>query len=425
MKHKFFWVFSIICVFGLAGQLVAATPRLLVSLPGIDPDEVSDLAGLGFDVLGYMSQNGGQVYLMTDRRGVAQLKKMHYRPTIEADDIEQSLAVSLGSGSYGKSIYRPGDVIVERLFELERQYPDLVKVYDIGDTWEKVNGLGGHDVYAVKLSDHVALEEPTEPEILYMGMHHSNEVVTPEVIMFFLEYLLKNYNSHPLITDLVNSRQLWLVPMVNPDGYDYVLKNHYLWRKNRNRNNNPKVEECFGVDINRNYAYAWGYDDRGSSPNKCAFWYRGTAPFSEPESRNIRDLALAHHFVFSMTYHSPGNRILFPWNYEDLNTPDHDLYLAVMAEAVRYSGYEYGNANMGDIYNDNGDADDWLYGEQTSKNKILSMTVEAGLSFWYERKTEILKICQENIYHMLLMAYLAQDPSAIDRDVFPLSFPQP
>jgi hypothetical protein len=104
--------------------------------------------------------------------------------------------------------------------------------------------------------------------------------------------------------------------------------------------------------------------------------YRGTGPFSEPETQAVRDFCASREFVMSLSYHSYGELILYPWGYAALNTMDHGLFTALGDSLSQGNGYTAGNAASGAIYVTNGDSDDWLYGETLIKNPLYAFTVE-------------------------------------------------
>ena len=248
--------------------------------------------------------------------------------------------------------------------------PSLARVDTIGTS------LFGRSIRAIKISDNVSVDEG-EPEILIMGAHHSRELMSVEVPLLFAKYLLENYGTDAAVTGLVDTRAVWIVPMVNVDGHVYVEQNHegsssIWWNKNRK----PNGDGSYGVDLNRNYGYNWGYDDVGSSPDTWSGQYRGTGPFSERETQAVRNLCAGRHFIISLSYHSYGEQILFPWGYAALNTPDNDLFFAIGDSLRQGNDYIVGNAASGDIYLTNGDSDDWLYGDTQMKNKIFGFTVE-------------------------------------------------
>jgi hypothetical protein len=282
--------------------------------------------------------------------------------------------------------------IVDEVFQTEADYPEIVKIYDIGDGWEKTQGIADRDIWAVKISDDVEAFEREEPEVFIMSNIHAREIITPEITTQLISYLTSNYGTDPRVTALVDSRQIWIVPTCNPDGLDYVHHDDIWWRKNRRDNE----DGTFGVDLNRNFGYMWGYDDIGSSPYPWDETYRGTAPFSEPESQAIRDFTEAHNFVINLSYHSFGNWWLYPWGYIPENTPDHETFVAIADSCVAYNGYLPGNSASGVIYPTNGGTDDWFYGEQTTKYKVFGFTPEVGDAF-HPDTTEVEELVMENL----------------------------
>ncbi len=256
------------------------------------------------------------------------------------------------------------------LTSLASTYPAIAQRSIIGLSLE------GRNITALKISDNVAVDE-SEPEVLYMGNHHARELMSVEMPLLFAQYLLQNYGSNATITNYVDSREIYFIPMVNPDGHYYVQLNHAgspstWWRKNRRDN----LDGFFGVDLNRNYGYQWGYDNIGSSPNTFSDVYRGPGEFSEPETQVIRDFVNQREFTTWLSYHSYGELLLYGWGYIPANTPDHEAIAALADTLVEDNGYLAGNAASGAIYITNGDADDWGYGEQTTKPKIFAYTPE-------------------------------------------------
>jgi hypothetical protein len=170
-----------------------------------------------------------------------------------------------------------------------------------------------------------------------------------------------------------------------------------MWRKNRRTNS----DGSYGVDLNRNYGYKWGYDNNGSSPDPSSDVYRGTAAFSEPETQAIRDFAYAHDFASAVSCHTSGDHLIFPWGYTINACPEVDWFSTYSEEATTLSGYDYGNVYQTLNYFANGTTPDWMYGEQTSKEKIYGFTPETGYSFWPD-PGDIEDLCanilEQNIY---------------------------
>ncbi len=285
------------------------------------------------------------------------------------------------------------------LDEMFQLYPNLItEKFSIGTSIE------GRTIWAVKISDNPNINE-SEPTVGFDALVHAREPQSMATQMYFMWYLLENYGTNPEATYLVNNREIYCVPCFNPDGYEYNRQTDPngggYWRKNR-RNNGS----CYGVDLNRNFGYKWGYDNIGSSPDPCSDTYRGTAAFSEPESQAIRDLAILKNYGTHFNMHTHGGYILYPWGYINAQTPDSLTYQEFAALLTSYSGYAYGSGGQLLGYNSNGSIRDWMYGEQTDKNKIYGYTIEIGNAFW-PLQSEIFPIAQQNLRTMIYQAFLA------------------
>ncbi|WP_455391416.1 M14 family zinc carboxypeptidase [[Eubacterium] cellulosolvens] len=314
-----------------------------------------------------------------------------------------------------------------KLHRIAQNYPAIAKLYDLGKLYPWPNGtpkqtVQNRSVYALKLSDNPGINESTEPDILYVSLHHAREWITVEVILYVLDYFLNNYQTNTTLGNIINTTELWFVPVMNPDGFHYSQygrddinnTNSNQWRKNCNETNgNPGFQDNDwargdGVDLNRNYGYQWGYDNMGSSGNPNDVTYRGSAPFSEVETQLIRDFSLDMKFKLAISYHSYSQLILFPWSYDDFDTPHDALFNEIAKNMAQYNNYRYGNPKDGVIYNCNGEALDWLYHNLT----CLAFTFELGTVF-IPSPSLIPSICQKNLEPSILIAKLADDPYKI------------
>ena len=217
-----------------------------------------------------------------------------------------------------------------------------------------------------------------KPQMLFTAVHHSQEPGSSQQLIYFMHYVLENYGVKPNITYLLNNLDIFFVPCINPDGYMYNQTSNPTgggtWRKNRRHNDLIS----YGVDLNRNYGIEWGYDNIGSQPIGSSPWYRGTAAFSEPESSAMRDFINAHSFKIAINWHSYGNLFIYPWNYKNIYTADSATYVTFAKIITSESDYRYGTVAETYGYQSNGDADDWAYGDETSRKKIISITAEIG-----------------------------------------------
>ncbi len=289
--------------------------------------------------------------------------------------------------------------------------------------WSIGNSLEGRPIYVMKISDSPLLDE-SEPEVYYYAAHHAREVITPEVLIYYMRYLTNNYGTNAQVTFLVNNRELFFSPCMNPDGYAYNEETDPggggLWRKNR-RNNGGS----FGVDLNRNYGYQWGFDNEGSSPNGNEETYRGASAFSEPETQAEKAFIESRNFVITLSYHSFSDLFLYPWGYAEIFTPDNEIFEAMGDTIGAMAGYSVGPPWQL-LYPVNGSSDDWGYGEQTTKNKNFAVTIEVGNQsddFW-PPTNRITPLVTNAMGPALFLARIADAPQKLKAPAKPSIYPQ-
>jgi len=269
-----------------------------------------------------------------------------------------------------------------------------------------INTIEGKPVYYVKITN-LSNGIPNKPQVLLTGLHHAREPIGMQHLLYFMYYIMQHYSDNQNIKNLIDYTEIFLIPVINVDGYLYnqtIQPNGGgMWRKNRRLNTGGS----YGVDLNRNYGYMWGYDNNGSSPNPTSETYRGTAAFSEPETQIIRDFCNARNIKICLNYHSVAALFLHPWGYSaSPNLPDLTTYTAYSSLLTKENHYPYGPCSHL-LYNANGGSDDWMYGEQTSKPKIFAWTPEVGGSGFWPTSAEIIALCQENMWQSLYAAFLA------------------
>lgn len=321
---------------------------------------------------------------------------------------DQSIPRNFELGTAGGFFTMPQ--VLDQLDAMAFLYPNLVSVRrPIGTikTWQ------GNSIFWLRVSDNPEVDE-NEPEILYTGLHHARELVTVSQTIYYLWYLLENYEKNPAIRQLLDNTELYVVPVVNPDGMNYNIagydpqddafrRNH---RKNMRDNDNDGVfnPEIDGVDLNRNYGFQWGYDDEGSNGYEGSDTYRGPSPFSEPETRAIRTLCEAHDFRIALNYHSYGNLLIHPFGYNNSSTTDSTVFMKYGGLLTELNRFSYGRGMETVGYQTNGDSDDWMYGVQS----IFSMTPEVGTGDdgFYPTRDRIIPLCQSTLQMNLLAAQL-------------------
>lgn len=295
--------------------------------------------------------------------------------------------------------------VLDKLDFMAATWPTLITTRQAINPFQP--SIEGNPIWWVKISDNPGTNED-EPKVLYTSLIHAREGIGVQQMMYFMLWLLENYQTNPTAKLIVDNFQLYFVPVVNPDGYLFNQANSPqgggMWRKNR-RNNGGGT---FGVDLNRNFGYKWGLDNIGSSPTPSSETYRGTAPFSEPETTNLKIFCEAHDIKIALNYHSYSNLLLWPWGYTPQLTPDNETFAAFAALMTRDSKYTIGPANT-TIYATNGNSDDYMYGDTQGKNAIFAFTPELGSSvdgFW-PAISRIIPICQENMIQNVYAALLS------------------
>jgi len=271
--------------------------------------------------------------------------------------------------------------ILDNFIAMKAQYPQLISsLTPISDTLFTIEN---RTVNWVRISDNPDTDEQNEPEILMSSLHHAREPLSVSQLIFFAWYLLENYDNNSEIKQILDQIELYIVPCVNPDGYVYNEESQPggggLWRKNR-RNNG---DGTFGVDLNRNYGKFWGFDDIGSSPLTDEQTYRGTAPFSEPETRLMKLFTEQHEFIYALNNHSFSNVLIHPYgNLENAQCPDSTTFRNLSEAMCSENHFYYGTVPETIYYTGNGGSDDWMYGDTTTKPAVFAFTPEFGEPFF-------------------------------------------
>jgi hypothetical protein len=246
----------------------------------------------------------------------------------------------------------------------------------------------------VKISDNPDTNE-AEPQVLYTGMTHSREVSSLMNQIYFMWYVLENYNSDPFIKNLVDNTEMFFIPVVNPDGLTFNETTAPTGGGMQRKNRRPTAGSCStyleGVDINRNFGYYYGLN--GSVTTICNDTYRGTAAFSEPETQIVRDFVLSKNIKTALNHHAYANIVPHPINGKATTLSGRENEFAKFGhDMTQYNRYIYGPA-PGILYEASGDASDWMCGgtddgtgSTGSGKNILSASPESGSSaeggFW-------------------------------------------
>lgn len=272
--------------------------------------------------------------------------------------------------------------MIDTLNDLNTNFPTITRVFNPGNSHQ------GRPLLTLKISDNPLIDEP-EPAVYINGATHAREPGGTHCCIDFATYLLVNYGHDSLITWLVNNREIYITPVMNPDGYVYNSDSGGAssnWRKNRRIVQSPYV----GVDLNRNYGYRWGVDNSGSSPTPSSETYRGPSPFSEIETQVARDMMINQKIRTQLDYHTYGQYNMYPWGYGTSAPPD-SLTLKEMVDTFRLYNQYLAN-RTGQIsrvmYLANGNSVDWEYADTlyqgNQKFITYATTIEWGRTdFWY------------------------------------------
>jgi hypothetical protein len=302
--------------------------------------------------------------------------------------------------------------MLNELDDMHSLYPEIISARsDIKDeTFSSSPHI--HETYEgrylqwIKISDNPNVSEG-EPQILYTALHHAREPASLQQLIYFMWYLLENYDSNDSIKQIIDNSELFFVPCVNPDGYIFneIIEPNGggMWRKN--------TRDSHGVDNNRNYSYidengneVW--NTSGTSSNPYGNTYAGDGPFSESENRAIRYFVESNNFKIALNNHTYGNLLLYPYGYDyNQTTEDDDIFQFISSALVSENNYD--NIISADLYPAAGDSDDFMYGMLNTENnqvreKIFAMTPEIGNSFWPQAST-IEDICK-GMLHLNLTA---------------------
>ena len=400
---------AVLCAFALAAvpaiavTAEQATMRARIEFASMDEwDEFLKTPGL--DVM--KSKRGVGATIITNSAEIEELRAMGFNVIVEIEDLVRHFRSQMTRDDFGD--FNTFSEMVAVLDALHATYPDI--------TTDKIS-IGtseqGRDLWVMKISDNPDIDEP-EPEVLFDGMHHAREPISMEVILHYMEWLCENYGTDTEATYLVDNREIWFFPIVNPDGYVYNESQGWgtMWRKNRRVN--AGYPSCPGVDNNRNYDWEWG--TTGISFDRCSDVYCGTEAFSELENQAYRDFVYAHDFPVNITFHSVVGAILVPWAYNNTPPPDDALLREIANEMARYNGYEVGRAGEVINYTCSGTTSDWLYGELG----CLTVCVEVGGSGFWPAESELPGLVAENLWPQQYMTRIAGSYLAL-RDNYTLA----
>jgi hypothetical protein len=327
--------FAIVAVM-IAGFVMAPAPALCAddsyvwtsfALSDYSRD-LDELLSLGYDIVErYPGES--TVEIIVSRKGFEQLLAMGFKGKIIDNSQPFSQVVT---GDPQQDEYYDYEEIKQGLLDIQNQYPDIALRVNLTELLDTPTTFEGRSMYALKVSDNVAVDED-EPAAVFESGHHARELVTNLIGMDICEQLTSLYGTDPNITRAVNRWEIWIVPSVNPDGLEYVWSNNEWWRKNRRNNGGGE----WGVDNNRNYPFGWRVWGSNSS-NPGSDVYAGPAPNSEPENQTMTALWEYLVPVVMLDYHSYGDEVLNTYVHFTMPEPlKHDTIQDLLMDKLNYS----------------------------------------------------------------------------------------
>jgi carboxypeptidase T len=315
---------------------------------------------LGLDI---WQVKADHVVLRAAEEQATRLRQMGYS-TEEVVETETHLARFATAEAI--AAYHSAETLEQDLRQLSESQPEIAELREIG------RSLENRPIWALRIGE----RRGSEHKLLFMGCHHAREWVSVEVPYLLGEHLVKNAGQAP-VGDWLQRGEIWVAPMVNPDGHEFSRSPETrLWRKNRR----PNPDGSIGVDPNRNYGYMWGTLNISTSSHVPSDpTYVGPRAFSEPETQAVRNLVARELFRGVITYHSFSQLILYPWGYTLEPIPD-SSDLSTMAKLAKrmqqlihgVHGKTYTPQQSSQLYLTAGDTTDWTYGEYG----IPSFTIE-------------------------------------------------
>jgi len=283
--------------------------------------------------------------------------------TIETGGVFDPTNVTFNAayGYPGREGYRTVTEYYSEMNYLQKHYPNLVKLHQLGLSFENV------PIFALEISSAPGACDG-RPGALHMAGSHAREWPSNELCMNLAWYLVTQYGKISEVTNLLNTTACWLLPVVNPDGTHWDQRNYPgTWRKNRVKNS----DNTFGVDINRNWPYGWGANS-GSSDLAYAETYRGTGPGSEKEVRAASWVYENNQIISSISGHTFGQTLLYAWGHRSNEPGSHPLLVSLGRELAARDGHtpEYSEQ----LYYASGDLCDYAYGAM----RTLGFTLEYG-----------------------------------------------
>jgi hypothetical protein len=346
---------------GATGAQAAAAPQLEVYTGKFTAAQMQKLAELGIDrhdvkIVGAgRGKEGAAVEVILSGAQADKLEAQGVELDVKTVDGLSATQRATRQAAEGHEVWKKYDEIKAEVEKAAKKYWPIAKLVKLGKSGK------GKDIVGIKITLGAPItRDGSKPTAMYIGAQHAREWITPEMNLRLMKYYLENYTKNREVFNLVNTRELWIVPVANPDGYDWTFEpEQRLWRKNlRDNNGNGQIDPAEGVDLNRNFAYKWGYDNEGSSPDPSSDTYRGPSPTSEPENKALEALVKRITPEFFVNYHSAARLLLYGTGWQvATESPDDQIGIALAGDDARPAVEGYDPDLSAELYTTNGDTD--------------------------------------------------------------------
>lgn len=446
----------LLCLFSASAQETYSKVKIYL------PDDVSIRASMmgALDIDHFMTDQDGGIITEINQYHLSVLRSRHFKYKVLVPDVKREVdslnaiyfqqraqnrvAFEQPSGTIDQIIKTPASFEVKSTFggyysfaEMEAAMNTLVATYPaIASKTSIGKTFGNRDIWLIKISDAVATDENNEPEVLYLGLQHAREAITGASMIFFMQYLCENYASDTRVKNLVDNREIYIIPCFNPDGWEYNRTTTGAgggWRKNRSKVDSSKSGQnwnyTYGVDLNRNWGVDWANCSAPilgsasscgtSTPSGDTYW--GKNAFSEKETKAVKDFVESHHVVAGFDQHAYGPYYSLPFGRHSLHTlsvKGQDFYNAIPALMGTYNGMRAADSYDALGYEVAGGFKDWmLIGDIGTGNKdtVWAMTGEGGAgggtggtygSFWAPA-SQIINLSKGMCYQNIQLALAA------------------
>ncbi len=321
-------------------------------------------------------------------------------------EIMQTDAYTISHSIYGTmGGHLKWEEAIAKLDSMRQQYPTLVSVkWSIGNSYEN------RAMWTIRVTKNP--DAPTgRPEVWLNGVTHAREPMGMMNVFYYIYWLLENYNIDPVATYILNNREIYFTPFINPDGFYYNQTTNPngggMWRKNR-----KPQGTATGTDLNRNFGTwnFWNSTNGGSSTSQSSDTYRGPYPFSEPETQVFKNFFNSRNIKVALDYHTYGNYLIKPYAWCDPTpTPDDAIFNEYGNDIVADNHFTFGTPYQTVNYYVRGGDLDWCYSNDSTghSDHRFVMTPEVGTSGFYATQAEIIPYSQMCMYMNIYMTMAA------------------